>query len=61
MLDLTVRFKAHCPRHPRFRPQQGWEAIKGGCPHCEHLVLVFARIIESRNAFDAELEGVRKA
>lgn len=56
MLDLTVRFKAHCPRHPRFRPQQGWEAIKGGCPHCERLLRAFWKIIEFRNAINEELK-----
>lgn len=56
MLDLTVRFKAHCPRHPRFRPQQGWEAIKGGCPHCERLLRAFGKIIEFRNAINEELK-----
>lgn len=59
MLDLTVRFKAACPRHPRFRPQQGWEAIRGGCPHCERLLVAFGKIIKARNEVNEELEGLR--
>lgn len=40
MLRLgTVRFRAKCPRHPRYNPLiEGEGAIKGGCPKCQLLL-----------------------
>jgi hypothetical protein len=43
MLRLgTVRFRAKCPRHPRYNPAiDGEGAIKGGCPKCQLLLEIF--------------------
>jgi hypothetical protein len=43
MLRLgTVRFRAKCPRHPRYNPAiEGEGAIKGGCPKCQLLLEIF--------------------
>jgi hypothetical protein len=43
MLRLgTVRFRAKCPRHPRYNPAlEGEGAIKGGCQKCQLLLEIF--------------------
>ena len=42
MLTLgTVRFKGRCKRHPRFDPEDGIGAVKGGCKRCDLLVDIY--------------------
>lgn len=34
MYKARVRYDASCPKHPRFNPQHGESAVKGGCVFC---------------------------
>ncbi len=37
-----VKWHGKCPRHPRFDPEaDGVGAIKGGCPQCQELLVIF--------------------
>lgn len=50
MLKLgTIRFKGRCGRHPRFNPDQGQGAIRGGCARCTKLFDIYVahgRLVE---------------
>lgn len=42
MVNLgTVRFRGRCSRHPRFDPEDGAGAVRGGCQRCELLLEIF--------------------
>jgi hypothetical protein len=36
-LVVKARLKGKCPNHPRYNPEQGQGAIRGGCQHCLEL------------------------
>ncbi len=40
MFEVSFRWKGRCPRHPRFRPEQGRGAVRAGCLVCDALVAV---------------------
>ncbi|MBM3788506.1 MAG: hypothetical protein FJW30_29575 [Acidobacteria bacterium] len=37
----TIRFKAKCNRHPKYNPEDGEGAIRGGCPKCRQLFEIY--------------------
>jgi hypothetical protein len=39
---LKLRLKGKCPKHPRFTPEVGQGAIRGGCRECLALYQVVA-------------------
>lgn len=41
MLNVFIRGRVRCPKHPRFRPQAGVWAVKGGCPICYQEALLY--------------------
>lgn len=57
MLDMKVkiivktRLKGKCPNHPRYNPEQGQGAIRGGCQHC-------LKLYEAVHARDLLLQAV---
>lgn len=41
-LEIKLRWKGSCPRHPRYNPQKDGEArIKAGCEICKTLLSVW--------------------
>lgn len=40
VLRLKLRLKGKCPNHPRYNPELGPGAIRGGCQHCLALYAV---------------------
>ena len=46
-MAATVKFKwkGTCPKHPRYNPDQGENAIRGGCEFC-HALLAISRTID---------------
>jgi hypothetical protein len=69
MLKLgTIRFKGRCSRHPRFNPEHGEGAIRGGCPRCQKLYdihIAHTRLVElirlAKNDPDEPTRNIRKA
>lgn len=39
--DLMLVVKLRCPHHPRYRPQDGEAAIRGGCAFCQRLFQLY--------------------
>jgi hypothetical protein len=37
----TIRFKAKCNRHPKYNPEDGQGAIRGGCAKCQQLFDIY--------------------
>lgn len=69
-LNVTLKFKrkykAKCPRHPGYNPEQGRGAIRGGCAICNSLADVTTardHLIEALSDFErlAEPYEVRKS
>lgn len=53
MLKLSIRFRAKCPKHPRYRPEiDGPGAIRGACATCESLWDVHLYSVYLRNAIE---------
>ncbi len=38
MLEIAIRGRIRCPKHPRFNPASGMGAVKGGCWICAEMV-----------------------
>jgi hypothetical protein len=54
-LDIFIRQKLSCPRHPRYNPEREGEAgIKGGCMICSELLQLWRQT----TAFQEELHGL---
>lgn len=41
MLNVKIRFKGACPKHPRYNPSEGEAGLKGNCIICWGLCDVF--------------------
>jgi hypothetical protein len=41
-IRIKVKLKGKCPKHPRFNPEIGQGAIRGGCRECLALYQVVA-------------------
>ena len=41
-VHIKLKLKGKCPKHPRFNPELGRGAIRGGCPECMALCQVVA-------------------
>jgi hypothetical protein len=44
-LHIKMKVKGKCPKHPRFNPEMGEGAIRGGCPDCSALY----QVVEARD------------
>jgi len=40
VVRLKLRLKGKCPNHPRYNPELGQGAIRGGCQYCQALYAV---------------------
>jgi hypothetical protein len=41
-IHIKIKLKGKCPKHPRFNPEIGQGAIRGGCRECLALYQVVA-------------------
>jgi hypothetical protein len=58
----TLKWKGRCGKHPRFDPEQGEGAIRGGCIRCYALLDIYRqhkRLIEMMRAFGPMRERTR--
>ncbi len=46
MLTVKVKRKLTCPRHPKFNPEQGEGAIRGGCVACWAICDVYFKALQ---------------
>jgi len=46
MMKVKVRWTGRCPRHPRYKPENGRGAIRGGCQTCYRLWLIHSAAVE---------------
>jgi hypothetical protein len=54
-LDIFIRQRLTCPRHPRYNPERGGEAaIRGGCRICTEILQLRAK----STAFQAAVHDV---
>lgn len=54
--QLKMKLRGKCPVHPRYNPNLGEGAIRGGCPHCRALFAVTHaadRLYEAAAALDS--------
>ena len=48
-MNLDLKLKLTCPRHPKYNPElHGQGAIKGGCENCERIYELFISAIHIR-------------
>ena len=40
VIQVKLRLRGKCPQHPRYNPELGPGAIRGGCAHCQALYAV---------------------
>lgn len=40
VIQVKLRLKGKCPHHPRYNPEHGPGAIRGGCQYCQALYAV---------------------
>jgi hypothetical protein len=48
-MNLRLHLKLTCPRHPKYNPEVGQGAIKGGCEDCERILELYTSAIHVRN------------
>lgn len=49
-LEINIRQKLSCPKHPRYNPENGGEgAIKAGCEICSELLQLWKAAASFRN------------
>lgn len=59
----TLKWKGRCRKHPRFDPEQGEGAIRGGCVHCYELLEIYRqhrRLVEMMREFGPMRERARR-
>lgn len=59
IFQLKLRLKGKCPTHPRYNPELGPDAIRGGCKNCLALYAV-TKARDELHAAAARLEEVAK-
>jgi hypothetical protein len=56
-VHIKLKLKGKCPKHPRFNPELGRGAIRGGCPEC----MALYEVVAARDRAAAAFAGVRRA
>lgn len=54
---IKIRWHGACPKHPKFNPENGGGAVKGGCLFCLSLVRLYreaASLHEDLKQYDGE-------
>jgi hypothetical protein len=50
-IHIKMKLKGKCPKHPRFNPEMGQGAIRGGCREC----LALYQVVSARDQAAAAL------
>ena len=56
-IHIKLKLKGRCPKHPRFNPEIGQGAIRGGCRECPALY----QVVAGRDQAATALRHLRKS
>lgn len=49
VLNLKIRWKGKCPKHPRYNPEKQGATFRSGCAACAHLYAAYELIVKARS------------